>query len=487
MKGLKLVLVCVLLFASLVAIVGQVEAATNIYVNGSLPNNTLFQGQVRSINLTIANNENYDVRIYSVGINYDWMKPGTFYTLDMGGNYQQIGANGQLAIGNVPVSCDNTVQLGYHSYYYQVVLTWYNQYMNGWINETVVQPGNVYVDTMSRAQALTYLQNANQTIADAKALNYSSIRANADLANASMTLNDSWNLYYANNFTDAINKTYSIIMDINDAKVGEQFYLDNRSAIDTQISSINDKLKVISGVTSPDAKDFVNLSLSYLNTTQNDIAVENWIDAKKNANLAQQAVDSAANAEFYYRMKPNQTNVDLGPATQLVQAAKAAVQNANSLITTSTAMSILNNATAQLQLANQSLSNGDAMNATVYANVATTLVNQALGEEANNRIAQARQTISGVGTLNSPNAKDMLNQSNDRYTLAKSSYASGDYPSAIDNASQAYKLANDTTAVEQQWNTEHPASPGFEAVYAIAALFIGIGIAGMFARRERKD
>ena len=119
--------------------------------------------------------------------------------------------------------------------------------------------------------------------------------------------------------------------------------------------------------------------------------------------------------------------------------------------------------------------------------MASTLATQSIGEEANNQMAQARQKIAGVGTLKSPNAKDMLNQSNTAYNLSQNAYTGGDYQSAIDNASLAFKLANDSTTTEQQWLSEHPASPGFEAVFAIAALLSVFGIASMRARKERKD
>ncbi|HEY3422422.1 MAG TPA: PGF-CTERM sorting domain-containing protein, partial [Methanocellaceae archaeon] len=110
-----------------------------------------------------------------------------------------------------------------------------------------------------------------------------------------------------------------------------------------------------------------------------------------------------------------------------------------------------------------------------------------IGEEANNQMAQARQKIAGIGELKSPGAKDMLNQSNTAYSLSQNAYTSGDYQGAIANASQSFKLANDSATAEQKWRAEHPASPGFEAVYAMAALLSVFGIASMRARKERKD
>ena len=229
MKGLRLLSVGILFLVSVITIAGQADAATNVFVNGSLPNNTLYQGQVYGLNLTITNNENYPVRVNSVGVNYDWMKSDIFYTLDTGASYTQIDANSQANIGTIMVSCDNTVPIGYHAFYYKVQLTWYNTYMSTWINETVVQPGSIYVESPAKPQAMTDLQNANSSLYSAIAANYSSLKAKADINNATMNLNNGWSAYNSNDYSRAINLTYTIILDLNDAKNGEADYLTKKA------------------------------------------------------------------------------------------------------------------------------------------------------------------------------------------------------------------------------------------------------------------
>ncbi len=487
MKGLRLLSVGILFLVSMIMIIGPVNAATNVFVNGSLPNNTLYQGQVYGLNLTITNNENYPVRVYSVGVNYDWMKPDIFYTLDKGSGYTQVDANTPADIGTIMVSCDNTVTIGYHAFYYKVQLSRFDSYLAAWVNETVVQPGSIYIESPVKLQAMTALQNANVSVNAAMAANYSSLRAKGDINNATADLSKGWSTYNSNNYSTAINLTYTIVVELNDAKNGETDYLSQKSSIDLIVNSVNDKLRAVQGVTSPDAKDLVNLTVSYLNTTQQNIVSEDWVSAKKNANLAEQAVDSASNAEYFYRLNTNQSVTQKDSAASAVLAAQTSIQNADSLISTGSAVNILNEASLKLQAANQSLNSGDYTNATVNANVASTLAAQAIGEEANNQMAQARQKIAGIGELKSPSAKDMLNQSNTAYSLSQNAYTSGDYQGAIANATLSYKLANDSLTTEQQWQTEHPASPGFEAVYALVALLSVFGIASIRARKERKD
>ncbi len=487
MKGLRLLSVGILFLVSVIMITGHADAATNVFVNGSLPNNTLYQGQVYGLNLTISNHENYPVQIYSVGVNYDWMKSDIFYTLDTSNSYTQIEANSQTNIGTIMVSCDNNVPIGYHAFYYKVQLSWYNTYTAAWVNETVVQPGSVYVESQSKSQALTALQSANSSLNAAIAANYSSMKAKGDINNATLNLNKGMSAYNSNDYSTAINLTYTIILDLNDARNGETDYQSKKSSIDVIVNSVNDKLRAVRGVTSPDAKDLVNLTISYLNTTQQNIVSEDWVSAKKNAQLADQAVDGASNAEFYFRLNTNQTVTEKDSASLAVHAAEINIQKADSLIASGSAVNIMNEAILKLQAANQSLNSGDYTNATVNANVASTLATQAIGEEANNQMSLARQKIADIGELKSPGAKDMLNQSNTAYIQSQNAYTSGDYQGAIANASLSFKLANDTAITEQQWRNEHPASPGFEAVYAIAALLSVLGIANIRARRERKD
>jgi HEPN domain-containing protein len=486
MKGLKLLLLSILILAAVITITGQADAATNVFVNGSLPNNTLYQGQVYSLNLTVKNNENYPVRIYSVGVNYDWMKSDIFYTLDKGSSYTQVESNKTTSIGNIIISCDNTVSTGYHAYFYKLELTWYNQYMNEWINETVIQPGSLYIESPMKNLALTDLQEANQSLTIAKAANYSSIRAKADIANCTANLNAGWNAYNSNDFSRAINLTYTIIIDLNDIKIAEKDYADKKSQVDAIVSSVNEKMSVVQGVTSPDAKDLVSLARGYLNTTQQNILNENWDAAKQNARMAEQSVDSASNAEFFYRLQSNNTAAEKDSATRAIQSAQDSVQNADAIVSSGSAGNILNDAKLKLQEANQALSSDDYSNATVKANVATALATQAISEEASYRIGEARSKISSVGELKSADAKGIFNQANTKYNQSQSAYNSGDYQAAIDNASQAYRLANDTAALELG-SSGTKATPGFESVYAIAALLAVFFISGICARRERKD
>lgn len=483
MKGLKLLLVIMILIVSAIVLAGQAEAATNVYVNGTIPNDAMYQGQIYGVNLTIQNNENFPVRIYSAGVNYDWMKSDVFYTLDTSGSYTQIESNSNVYIGKVMVSCDNTVSTGYHAYYYRVELTWFNQFMGTWINETVVQPGSIYVESPFKPMAMSQLQSANATLASAKAANYSSKRALADISNATNNLNNGWSAYNSNDFSRAINLTHLVLTDLADAKNGESEYLEKKASIDLMVNAVNEKLKATQDARSPDGKDLVNLTRSYLNKTVQNIRDEDFDAANKNVKLAEQSIDSASNAEFIYRMRTNETAAAKDSATQAILTAQSNVQSADVIVSSPSAGNILNDARFKIEEANQALNSGDYVNATVKANVASTLASQAISEEANYRMGQARNKISSIGDLKSPQAKDMLSQANAKYNQSQGDYLGGDYKSAVTNANEAFRLANDTSATEQKWRAENPvnAVPGFGAIFALIAL------AGAFMLWERKD
>ncbi|MGA9140717.1 MAG: hypothetical protein WBZ29_10860, partial [Methanocella sp.] len=88
MKGLTIVLF--IAFCVALTLVPQAHAYANLSVNASVPSGTLLQGQVLAADMTVKNNENFPVRVYKIGVHYDWMADGTFYELDLGNSYVQI-------------------------------------------------------------------------------------------------------------------------------------------------------------------------------------------------------------------------------------------------------------------------------------------------------------------------------------------------------------------------------------------------------------
>lgn len=177
MKGMKSIILLVLIMAFIAITVNTASAAVNVFVNATMPYDVLYQGEIISANVTVKNNENFPIRIYSVGVHYDWMRENVFSSVDFGGGYVQVESNGITTPGQLLIQCDENVSTGYHSFYYKVDLNWYNFYTSTWLNETVVQPGPIYIESPLKPQALQELQFANETLADAHSTNFISKKA----------------------------------------------------------------------------------------------------------------------------------------------------------------------------------------------------------------------------------------------------------------------------------------------------------------------
>jgi|GEM_PF-4045201 len=482
MKGMKTILVLILIFAFMVISAGIASAAVNVYVNATMPYDVLYQGDITSANITVKNNENFPVRIYSIGVHYDWMPTNVFSSVDFGGNYVQVESNGVTSPGQLLIQCDNNVTTGYHSFYYNVNLNWYNSYTAVWVNETVVQPGTIFVESPLKPQALQELQFANKTLSDAKNANYQSKRAIGDVNNATDSMNDGWSAYNSNDYHRALDDSNNVINNISDAKIWEKDYLDNRSAVEVTVSSVNDKLNSLRGTTDPDTIKSINDANGYLNQTMQYINAEDFVSAQQYAHMADNAADKAINLQFLSSLRANQTANSRELAQSAMNDAQNNLNNASNM-TSAAAIGILSDARYKLADAIDFFNKGDFDNATSSANVASTLVSQANGEEASYRMMLAHSKIASLGDLKSPDAKDLMAQANYEYNLSGNDYISSDFKGSMAHADNAYKLANDSAAAEQKWHDSNPLSavtPGFGAIAALLAL------AAIFILKERK-
>ncbi|HTY90848.1 MAG TPA: hypothetical protein VMC84_06690 [Methanocella sp.] len=482
MKGMKSVILLMILMAFIAVSADGASAAVNVFVNATMPYDVLYQGQIVSANVTVKNNENFPVRVYSVGVHYDWMPEGVFTSVDFGGGYVQVESNSVTSPGQLLIQCDSSVPTGYHSFYYKVALDWYNSYTGIWINESVVQPGTIYIESPLKPQALQELQFANQSLSDFRNSGYSSSRATADVNNATGLLNDGWSAYNTNDYSRALNDSYAAINLTTDAKIAEKNYRDNVTGVEKVVASVNDKLKTIRGTTDPDTKSAIARADGYLNMTRQSIDAEDFMTAMTNANLANGAADDAIQKQFYASLKANQTEASKATAREALDNAQAALDNASNMTSTAS-MKILDDARTKLGNATIMFTSEDYDNATITANVVSSLAQQAESDEASYRMLLARNRISSAGQLQNPDAKAMLDNATRMYNQSESDFIASHFKDCIRHADSAAALADNATATEKSWRAANPlsaATPGF----GIWASLLAIGL--IFILRERK-
>ncbi len=482
MKGMKSIILLIFAMAFIAVSIDVASASVNVYVNATMPYDVLYQGDIVSANVTLTNNENFPVRIYSIGVHYDWMPESVFSSVDFGGNYLQVESNGKTSPGQLLIQCDNNVSTGYHSFFYTVDLTWYNAYTATWVNDSVVQPGTIYVESPFKPGALQQLQFANKSLSDARDANYSSQRAITDVNNATVSLNDGWSAYNENDYQRAVNDSNDAIGYLADAKISESDYAAKKSVVENKVVSVNDKLKSVAGTVDPNTKQLVNDANNDLNMTKQYIDAEDFLSAQKYVDMADSAADNAINQQFYYNLKTNQTDAAKGVAQTAIDTAQANLDNASSMTSTSAA-SILTDASLKLSEASDFFNDGDYSNATIKANVASTLVGQANSDEATYRMMVARNKIASAGDPRSQDGKDFLAKANQEYNTSTSEYIGNNFTGSAIHAASAYDYANSSITAEQNWLNSNPLSaisPGFELLAALLAL------GAIFIVKERK-
>lgn len=467
------------------ALAPTASASANITVNMSMPSGSLLQGQVMAADLVVDNNENYPVRIYKIGVHYDWMPEGNTYALDYGNNYVQVESNTEVRPGQFLVSCNKNTSVGNHKYYFKLDVTRYDTASASWVSDTVVTPqGYVYVDSQYRQQSLFLLQQANQSLNDARAANYSSKAARSDLFNATSDLLDGWSAYNSNDFEKSINKSYDVTVLVNRAKNSENDYLVKKNAVLDMVSAVNTRIATMSGSDSPDSRRLLNESLSHLRQVSLYLEAEDFEKARTEAMAADTDVNNAVNVQYTYQIESNQSDESRAVAQNAIDLARGTLSQSDNL-TSAPAGNLIREARSELDSAMIDFNNSAYMNATNKASVAQALAHQALKADADYHQQQAREKISTIGQLSSPAALDELNESRLHYNQSLSDYARDDYRNAIIQADLAYVLANNTTGTEAAWKKGHQSTaiPGFEAIPAMIALLSVIEATTIIRRR----
>ncbi len=472
MKGIRAIILPIILMAFIVLAAGTASAAVNVFVNATMPYDVLYKGEIVSANVTVKNNENFPVRIYSVGVHYDWMPESLFSSVDFGGGYLQVESNGITSPGQILIQCDSNVSAGYHSFYYKIELTWYNSYTSTWVNETVVQPGTIYVESPLKPEALQELQFANKTLSEAKSGGFSSQKAIANINNATGLLNDGWSAYNSGDYARALNDAKQAVDLVSNAKIEERNYRESIADVEKVVLTVNDKLKTVSATNDPATASAIAEAKGYLNQTRLYIDAENFTSAMTYANLANGAADKAIQQQFYYSLKANQTEAEKNKARAALDNAQAALNNASNMTSTSS-QSILDDARNKLGDATVMFDKKDYTNATITANVVMSLELQAEEDEASYRMMLARNKISSIGELKSPQAKGLLDNASLMYNQSQRDFISSSFKDSILHADSSLRLAENASVTEQQWRDQNPLStvtPGFGILAALLAI-----------------
>jgi hypothetical protein len=119
MKSFPLTLFVVCLFIICVLSIGPVVGLSQNEASVSLlwSSTTVYRGDLVSVRITFENQSPEQLRIYRIGLHFDWMSPNEFYTKDLSDQPVTVPGNGIHVFQEMSIQIPATVSVGSHSFF----------------------------------------------------------------------------------------------------------------------------------------------------------------------------------------------------------------------------------------------------------------------------------------------------------------------------------------------------------------------------------
>ena len=119
MKGFPLSLIAISISILCILNVGLVSALENenISITPSWSKATPSQGDSLTVTLRLTSTASEQIRIYRVGLHFDWMAEGSFFTLDLTSDPVSVPSEGLQIFDSLAIQIPADASIGSHSYY----------------------------------------------------------------------------------------------------------------------------------------------------------------------------------------------------------------------------------------------------------------------------------------------------------------------------------------------------------------------------------
>ena len=119
MKGFPLALIAISIGIICIFNVGLVSALEdeNISITPSWSKATPSQGDSVTVTLRLTSTSSEQIRIYRVGLHFDWMAEGSFFTLDLTSDPVTVPSQGLQIFDSLAIQIPADASIGSHSYY----------------------------------------------------------------------------------------------------------------------------------------------------------------------------------------------------------------------------------------------------------------------------------------------------------------------------------------------------------------------------------
>ena len=222
---LSLSIICILNIG-LVSAVEQGE----ISVVPSWSDSTPYQGDTVTVTLRLTSTSSEQLKIYRVGLHFDWMPEGSFFTLDLTDDPVTVPATGTHVFDLMVIQIPSDVIPGAHNYYIGIDGTespYYDSF--SWDSAGITLQ---ILDAKSKVYD-TLLEQVNSDISKAVNAGYQSADAKTLLAQAQTEKAQAETYAVAGNWAEAITTLQSAAAHLTQADAAEQLDAENRAGQQT--------------------------------------------------------------------------------------------------------------------------------------------------------------------------------------------------------------------------------------------------------------
>lgn len=221
MKGFPLALIAISIGIICVLNVGLVSALEegDIAITPSWSKSTPSQGDSITVTLRLTSTSSEQIRIYRVGLHFDWMPEGSFFTLDLIDDPVTVPSQGLHIFDSLAIQIPADVSIGSHSYYvaidgaeapYQDSFSWDS-------SQFTVQ----ILESSSKLYA-SMLTQLDENISSAVNAGYQSNEAKSLLAQAQNERAEAAALANSGNWEEAISTLQQAFNHLEQAEAAEQ-------------------------------------------------------------------------------------------------------------------------------------------------------------------------------------------------------------------------------------------------------------------------
>jgi hypothetical protein len=221
MKGFPLALIAISIGIICIFNVGLVSALEdeNISITPSWSKATPSQGDSVTVTLRLTSTSSEQIRIYRVGLHFDWMAEGSFFTLDLTSDPVTVPSQGLQIFDSLAIQIPADASIGSHSYYVAIdgaEAPYYESF--SWDSSSftveILESGSKLYDAM--------LTQVDANISSAVNAGYQSSEAKSLLTQAQTEKAEAVVLASSGDWDEAISKLQDAFSHLQQAEAAEQ-------------------------------------------------------------------------------------------------------------------------------------------------------------------------------------------------------------------------------------------------------------------------